>query len=87
MPTKHNFLWSANITLAVAISLLSLILVVALSGYAFSFSEMVSTAQPDLKSAATGAATNVTIVLMICLALKWFVSKQLRKYDNIEIGN
>jgi hypothetical protein len=87
MPTKHNFLWSANITLAVVISLLALILVVTLSGYALSFSEMVSTAQPDLKNTAAGAATNVTVVLMICIALKWFVSKQLRKYDDIEIGN
>ncbi|MCS4309696.1 putative membrane protein YedE/YeeE [Rheinheimera pacifica] len=79
MTNKRTLLSSADFTLVIAIGLSGFILAVALSGYLLSFSDTVIELYPELRSHAIGSAINMAIALVIVMALKLYVTSQLRK--------
>lgn len=79
MTNKRILLSSAEFTLLIAISVLAFILAVAISGYLLSFSDLVIELYPDLRTHAIGSAINATVALVIVMALKLYVTRQLRK--------
>lgn len=79
MTNKRTLLSSADFTLTIAIGLFGLILAVAFSGYLLSFSDLVIELYPDLRTHAIGSAINAAVVLVIVMALKLYVTSQLRK--------
>ena len=79
MTNKRTLLSSADFTLVIAIGLFGFILAVALSGYLLSFSDTVIGLYPELRSHAIGSAINMAIALVIVMALKLYVTRQLRK--------
>lgn len=79
MTNKRTLLSSADFTLAIAIGLFGFILAVAISGYLLSISDLVIELYPDLRTHAIGSTINAAVALVICMALKLYVTSQLRK--------